>query len=510
MKKLFTLAIFIAGCSYVLSQDQMIDNGDLPQAEFHVAINPLDSNNMVLATMQNNGEILNIYYTLDFGESWELSQYTGIPDDYILVWDPALVFDHSGNVLLANIIFNVTTPTLISKSEDGGKTWSEAYLLDLNSDKPWLAADRNIDSPYFGNIYMFLKAVSPYLVVLNDQCELIRSGYVGNGHVYPSIVVGRNGDVFTGSVRFYGDCHAVVQHSDNGGESFDHSTTVCSFPDYVANAPDVAPRFNPTPYLAIDNSTGPYSGRLYLGYVASEDENPDYFDVKITYSDDNGLTWSTPMAVNSNPNDNIQQFYSSIYVNDNGAVLMDWYDRSNYGSYSKHTDFFLGISYDGGETFTELQLNSESTDFEAVCNANNFGVGDYHQLVATNNTVLAFWSDGRTNDGDLNIYMAKVALDNPTTRVEELGVITDKISFSPLFPQPVTNDVNVRFSTKEETKLKYKIVDVREITVWESSWYTYHAGEHTQNIPCNFAGGSYHLVIHSGNGFVKSMKIIKH
>jgi hypothetical protein len=61
-------------------------------------------------------------------------------------------------------------------------------------------------------------------------------------------------------------------------------------------------------------------------------------------------------------------------------------------------------------------------DFQYTMAAgNNFGIGEYHQLVATDHTALAFWADGRTNDEDLNIYMAKVNLNNPATGVQELG-----------------------------------------------------------------------------------------
>jgi len=60
---------------------------------------------------------------------------------------------------------------------------------------------------------------------------------------------------------------------------------------------------------------------------------------------------------------------------------------------------------------------------------NGFGIGEYHQLVATDNTVFAFWADGRTNDEDLNIYMAKVSLNDIELGVEELGPLRRKSVF---------------------------------------------------------------------------------
>ncbi|MCB9298149.1 MAG: hypothetical protein H6559_34260 [Lewinellaceae bacterium] len=52
----------------------------------HAAINPRDSNNIIIAGMVLDAEALlaplsfPIYYTKDFGNTWELSEFNGVND----------------------------------------------------------------------------------------------------------------------------------------------------------------------------------------------------------------------------------------------------------------------------------------------------------------------------------------------------------------------------------------------------------------------------------------------
>jgi len=127
-----------------------------------------------------------------------------------------------------------------------------------------------------------------------------------------------------------------------------------------------------------------------LAYTASEEENPDYFNVYLQYSDDNGENWSPRIRVHEDETDGVQQFYSSLFVNDQGVLIMDWYDRSNYDNSNQLTDFIMGISYDGGETFYQMQLNSAPMDFGIASIAGYyFGIGEYHQCVASRHTTPA-------------------------------------------------------------------------------------------------------------------------
>lgn len=513
MKFPFLLSIFLLNVT-LYSQDTLVRNASLPEAELHAAINPLDSNNIVLSVQHGasdpHGSFLSIYYTNDFGVTWHQSNYKGSLTNTSQAGDPVLSFDKSGNVLLVSLVVNSNDlNTILSRSTDGGATWSQVATIAKNSDKPWIAIDNFSASPNLGNIYIPVVVNNLTLYTLDSNYQKVDSLTIPNGDHLPSVVIKHDGTVFTSTVELSTDNTIYVQQYSNGGSNIVHSTFVVSFPDYTFNVPDISLRFQPTAYLAIDNSGGLYDGRLYLSYTASETTNPKYFNVFLIYSDDNGLTWSSPKIVHSNQQSQIQQFYSSIYVNNNGVLILDWYDRKNYSNTNKLTDFLMGVSHDGGTNFTEIQLNSVSSDWDfVVSSSSNFGIGEYHQLVATDNIAFCFWSDGRTNDGDLNVYMTKANIKDTIVNILEYGQISDKISVS-LYPVPTKNVLNAKINLFERSKIKYEIYNASGQIIEISEWVNYPNGEQILSINLDFSNGYYYLKIISDKGYFKKMKFIK-
>jgi len=513
MKYITFPILFLLSLS-VFSQDVIIEDAEKPEAEFHAAINPLDSNNIVLTTQHDFGGVrdITIYYTNDFGTTWDISNYHGFPAGYVAGGDPVLSFDAAGNVLLVNLALSDTNSinTLLSKSTDGGATWSLVSTIATgNTDKPWIAIDKYSTSSYLDNIYVPIVRNNLNFYTINSTYQTIDSLVIPDGEHLPSVVVKKDGTVFTSSVELSSTNIIYVQQYSNGGSNLIHSTQVVSFPDYAFNAPDISLRFQPTAYLAIDNSGGSYDGRLYLSYTASESNDPDYFNVFLTFSDDNGLNWSSPSIVHSDQQNQVQQFYSSMYVNDIGVLILDWYDRKNFSNTNKLTDFFMGVSYDGGANFTEIQLNSTPSDFDFVIPSSGFfGIGEYHQLVATNNTAVAFWSDGRTNDEDLNIYMAKVNLTDVVS-VEEVSLISNNVSISSLYPQPVINNAYTDIELKETTNIKYQILNTSGQILKSTDWVEYRTGKHKLEFNLDLSAGVYLITLTTNYGYFKTLKFVK-
>lgn len=502
-------------CQLNFAQDEVLNDANEAEAEFHVAINPIDSNNMIVATIRGFAGTSNItvYFTRDFGVSWEASEFHGNHNGPNNAGDPVVTFDDLGNAYLVNLTFAEEgyITSLLSKSTDGGETWTFGSEVSGNCDKPWLAVDRNPASPAYSNIYVpTVLDDGPRLYVLNNSFENITSSIVGSGDHLPSIAVKNNGDVFIGSVGISDPNEIYISQFTNGGTTLVHSKMLVSFPDFTFNAPDVSNRFQPTAYVAVDNSGGTYDGRLYVAYTASESGNSTYFDVFLMSSDDDGVTWSSPTPVHADLTTDVQQFYSSLFVNDQGVLLIDWYDRRNYSSPDENTDFFLGISYDGGDSFEEVQLNTESMDFQyATASNQGFGIGEYHQLVATDHTAICFWADGRTNDEDINIYMAKVSINDPMVSIEEMGVISDKISISALYPNPIDGQINLDIELQKSYKLQSIIMDIDGKQLWTSDWVDYSLGKHQLSHSCDLSPGTYLFQVKSDKGFFKTIKFIK-
>lgn len=516
MKKILSLLSLLLLGQFLWSQDGLVVESDLSDAEFHAAINPIDTNNIIVATMHGDGinNELRIYYTYDQGNSWQTSEFNGVYPGYSQAGDPVLSFDAAGNAYLVNLSSLGFYSAVLSKSTDGGMSWEyQTNIYLVPPDKPWIAVDQQETSPYFNNIYVpFLNLFEgPVLYTYDESFNLINEISVGPSSQHqPGIAIRKDGEVFVSMVGHGNPNEIYVAQLTNGGEELIHKTLLTSFPDYTLNAPDVSFRYQPTVGIAIDHSGGPYDGRLYVTYTASEQQDPSIFDIFLMYSDDGGQTWSDPKPVHSSIPVGTQQFYSSIFVNDQGVVMIDWYDRRNYAPTSLNTDFYLGISYDGGENFTDLQLNSQSMDFAFVLPAaDNFGIGEYHQMVATDHTAIAFWADGRNNDENLNIYMAKVNLDEPTVGVQELGAINANISISSPYPIPTKQEVFLDVTLEKPYRLKTTVLDVNGRNLWESAGNDYLPGTYQLSVPFNFNSGTYIIQVQSDTGYFKSFKVVK-
>ncbi len=522
MKNVIHLIFLVLATTLTYAQDAPLTmTDDLAEAEFHTVINPTDPNNIVVATMHGFETIgdsyFSIYYSTDFGVSWDLSEFQGKYPSDEGTGDPVMSFDNAGNLYLCHLIARDNEIsgvfTVLSRSTDKGKTWEEVYEFeDPFTDKPWLAIDQNPSSPHFGNIYIIdVTSLGVSLISIDSELNFIDIVSVPDVDHLPSVIVAQNGDVFTSGMKWISDpVEFYVHRYTNGGKDLVSSVPLAQTPDYTFDVSDVSNRFQFSPYLAIDNTNSDYAGRLYFTFTSSEQDGERFFDVLQLYSDDEGLTWSPAKQVHSNLDFHVQQYYPSSYVNPEGVVLVDWYDRKNYGEGSNLTDFFIGISYNGGEDYTEYKLNTQSMDFTQMVTAgNSFGIGEYHQLVATEETAISFWSDGRMNDGDLNIYYAKIDIDDPISGVFESGLIQKDISISNIYPLPASDIIHVDLDLEKGYTIDYEILDLTGKTILKGPKVDYSKGKHTMELKNVLAPGNYILKINTDTAYFKSMQFVK-
>ncbi|HWE36768.1 MAG TPA: Ig-like domain-containing protein [Isosphaeraceae bacterium] len=165
------------------------------------------------------------------------------------------------------------------------------------------------------------------------------------------------------------------------------------YPLKPAASPNIG--IGPAPVLASDNTLGsfsPHEGRLYMAYV---DRNPpvpgngatlsnpaDNTDIYLTFTDDGGINWSTPVQVNSDfsPVDGYTestavpgyvtgrpQFEPSIAVDQStGTVVMSWYDTRDDASRARVATY-LTTSIDGGQSFSpQTFANSPNNPTDAI------------------------------------------------------------------------------------------------------------------------------------------------
>ena len=432
------------------SGNMQVNNPDLDlrsglQSEVSVAAS---GNNIVVA--YNEGSLAGfgsgISYSKNGGQTWKqtvpplLAFGSGIGDP-VLAAGPGGVFyfvqlgvNGLGNGILA-----------VSKSTDGGAKWSTPVNaipsvtnnVNNSQDKPWMTVD-NTNSQYRGTIYLtwtrFSNAVpsSLYFVKSADggktwsTPKAIGPAHNGAGFTQGSMpVVGPNGELYVGYFDSRIPGIAVIKSTDSGD----------TFGAPVTALRDVSLRFGrhynggleipPFPSIAVDTSTGPYRGTVYVttdvkptATVARRDES----DVVIVRSTNGGLTWSAPVIAADDPFDT-DQYMPSVAVTANGVLGIMYYDRRNDPHNNVLTDIYLTTSNDGGRSFTvghritpgNWLLVPTSLSFRAGYH------GDYNQIVAGDNGFVLAWGDDR-NGVNSDVYAHIIKPEDAATPNEEFNL----------------------------------------------------------------------------------------
>jgi hypothetical protein len=155
------------------------------------------------------------------------------------------------------------------------------------------------------------------------------------------------------------------------------------------------------PAMAVDTSSGPRRGNLYL--VWSDGRNGDA-DIMFSRSTDGGQTWSASTRINDDPERNGRdQFFPWISVDPtNGNIAVMFYDRRNDPD-NLILDVYMTRSTDGGETF-EPNFKVNTVSFDPTDHGSFFLdplVGDYNGLVTYGNIAYPVWTDTRRHQQDI-------------------------------------------------------------------------------------------------------------
>ena len=330
-----------------------------------------------------------IFTSRDSGKTWTLGAIDSLGD---IATDPSCAYGLDGEVL-----FSASSTEFIRgrfqhefgdffRSRDAGRTW-RLFLHEPASpsnsvfiDRPYMNVDQT-QSPYRGSEYYYgwgyfnsgRKVYSGASVFLS---RITRTGLDGptlfaNTAQYADIapmagqgVITRKGALLIPMIIFPNGSHKAgatfiaATVSSDGGRTLRQPTLItetkwCT-PGQVS------------PVAAVDNSNGPFAGRMYIAFTAPDDgatsTHPAHCHAGVTYSSDNGRTWSAPTVVSEDLrplNQRGTQAAAAVAVNSRGVVALTWLDTRENPSAAVMRPR-VAISYDGGASLTTSQPISEN------------------------------------------------------------------------------------------------------------------------------------------------------
>ncbi len=443
--------------SDVITSEEGFDNFYLGInfAEPHISANPLVPTEYFNAFNTNGA-----HNTYD-GHDW-FSQTP--PFGTVMRGDPVTAYDSLGNLYYENMYGTAgILGCKVIVSTDNGATWSPSVTSISGNDKNWIAADQTA-GPYANYVYTTMTQGSGHAIARSTDLGLTWSQtgfYSSSARPGAMVAVGPNtigGDVPGGAVYF------VTNHtstwfpfysfylSTDGGATWTLKSAQ-QFANYVGT--NVGGRHSvenmrtrPYPFITADNSYGPNRGRLYLVYASNNPVgNANKPDIYCRYSDDQGVSWSSAVTVNDDPNStaNHQWMPATWCDKETGRLYVKWFDTRNVPS-SDSAEVYASYSDDGGVTWAVNQ-NLSTSKFKIDCSTCGGGgtpryQGDYDAITSNSITSMSVWSDFR--NGAFGSYVAyfpdyamTISSDSDTLRTTDSLQITIKVPAVKLYDKTV-------------------------------------------------------------------------
>ncbi|MFO7613504.1 MAG: T9SS type A sorting domain-containing protein [Bacteroidales bacterium] len=437
-------------------------------AEGHISENPRNPMQYFAAFNINN-----THHT-ENGHDWS----TNNPSWGGGVWgDPVTAYDSLGNLYYENMYGGGTIQGCkVVVSTDNGQTWGPPVIAIAGVDKNWIAADQT-NGPYANYVYTVMTASSGgnltrstdygasfqqmwYFPTQSLPGMMVAVGAHDNiqgGAVY---VVTNGGSVSASTYTFY--------RSLNGGQTFTQMSSqqwagyVGTFVNGRHSVQNM--RTRPYPFIAADNSFGPYRGRLYCVYATNDPPGSgNKPDILSRYSDDGGATWSAAVRVNDDANtQQHHQWMPAIWCDkDNGKLYVQWMDTRDTPN-SDSCYIYATYSDDGGVTFkTNQRISNEKMKINCTtCGGSGTPryQGDYNAIVSNSKVAKATWADYRYGsfasftayfpDFALRISPENIAFstsDTLTVTVPSVKLYTDQVLVLTSIEQPQTGSISFSY-----------------------------------------------------------------
>jgi len=321
----------------------------------------------------------------------------------------------------------------VSYSKDQGKSWTSVKVGQGPTaaygvlDKNHLWIDPSPGSPFAGYLYDGWTNQIPGLADTN-QIEIVRSADHGLTWSSPynissavqagslnhgvNIQTGPGGEVYAAwSIydTWPSDETAIgFSKSVDGGGIFTPATRIINnIKGIRASMTGKNMRVNSFPSMAVDLSTGPNRGTLYLvwanvGYPGINTGTD--IDVYLIRSDDEGDTWSAPIRVNQDPAGLGKQHYFPWITCDpiTGGLCVIYYDDRDLTS--TEVAAYVSWSYDGGLSWSDMQVSDYTFTPKPIAGLAYSYFGDYIGIQSRNMKVYPVWTDN--HDGRAMTYVS--------------------------------------------------------------------------------------------------------
>jgi hypothetical protein len=401
-----------------------VSNEPGPQSETSIAINPNNPSQIVAGSNEIDRLPMRAYFSSNGGKSWGAVDLPLPPpltnNGFDFGSDPGVAWDTQGNVYYSWIVVFFSsggaingTEMAVSRSSDGGKTWTNTYFnLQTGTaqfdDKPMVTVDDWAGSPHRNTIYAgwdhtsFFngKPASSNGILVARSTNGGVSFSVANatplnngpaGDIAADPFASPDGALHVAYSNYLGSTIQIVT-SEDGGQTFTTPVTIAA--DQIGFAIGI-PAQNSRQVLEYPACGSDGAGRLSCSWIDGTVSSG--VDVLVASSGESGTTWGAPQRlVDPAKFGTVDHFNQWLAVDpSDGSINVSFYDTRIDPSRVK-TEVFYARSTDGAVSFApNVQVaNAPSDETVALADAGN-QYGDYEGVAALNGSIHPVWTDGR-------------------------------------------------------------------------------------------------------------------
>lgn len=405
--------------SVQVNVDQFGDNipGDAAN-EPSIAVNFDDPSRLVIGwrqfdTIRSDFRQAGWAYSHDGGQAWT---FPGVLEPGVFQSDPVLEADADGVFYYYSLRIEPTFACDMYISTDGGVSWEDPNPA-FGGDKAWMAIDRTGGLGH-GHIYTSWSwaaaccGLDTFTRSTDGGFDFLVPIFIPPAPpVFGTMSVGPDGELYTAGIDFpsFSNGNFLIVRSSNAQDpdktpTFDLGAPVNMGGSLTgASGPNPAGLLGQT-WVATDHSDGPTRGNVYM-LCSVDPQGSDPLDVHFVRSQDGGATWSAPIRVNDDPNNNgAWQWFGTMSVAPNGRIDVIWNDTRNDPA-DNFSELFYSSSSDAGVTWSKNVALSAPFD-HSLGYPQQQKLGDYYDMISDNTGAHIAYA--ATFNGEQDVYYLRI------------------------------------------------------------------------------------------------------
>jgi hypothetical protein len=419
-----TSKILVRGRAAVNSVDVPVTTTTSTQSENSIFVSPSDAAEVLNSNNSTNQPSTGTVYGADYLNSADSASTWGGSiqgPSGSNSGDPTTCISNTGRWFIGYI--NSASGQSVAYSDNHGTSWTvkavapspPGFQSMLDKNHMWI--DNSPTSAYDGNLYdawttfggtndgeIGVSSSSDDGLTWKPVVHVSSAANAGGHNQGVNIKTGPNGEVYV--VWSIYDNSSADENAIAMARSLDGGQTWLPAVRIINNIKGIRVhkvtqnmRVNSFPSVAVDISEGDNKGNIYVVWANVNTPGVNTgsgVEVYLIKSSDKGLTWSTPLKVNTDPLGTNKQHYLPWITCDpsNGNVAVVFYDNRNVSA--SQAEAWCAVSVDGAETFTDFVVSDVAFTPTPIPSLATGYMGDYLSIAAQDGMVYPCWTDTRS------------------------------------------------------------------------------------------------------------------